>query len=239
MCGASSWSCQGRRCTRCKRDLSPCAFNRSPAGTLRKHCRDCNAKNKTYRETSPVYVAYSATDDRKAMNSANSARYRASPKGKAYIKKWNKTEKGLANKKKCRDNENERVRNDTGRRLEKRLHHRFWSMMKGQRMNSVTMWENTEFADADLMTHLEPLLVGEMTLDNYGPLWHIEHAIPCVAYDHSNPQDVLRCWSRANIRPLLGLENRKKRCKIIPSLCLAVGADYWPVAWGGRGPWAA
>lgn len=49
-----------------------------------------------------------------------------------------------------------------------------------------------------------------MTWDNYGRYWHIDHIIPCVAFDMTDPQQILQCWNYRNMQPLTGRENVMK-----------------------------
>lgn len=52
-----------------------------------------------------------------------------------------------------------------------------------------------------------------MTWDNYGTYWHIDHIIPCAAFDHSDPHQVALCWHHSNMQPLEARENMLKSDK--------------------------
>lgn len=53
-------------------------------------------------------------------------------------------------------------------------------------------------------------------VDHLGPCpggrgeWHIDHIIPCCAFDHTDPEQVRACWSPENLRWLPALENSRK-----------------------------
>ena len=53
----------------------------------------------------------------------------------------------------------------------------------------------------------------EMQWENYGSYWHIDHHIPCVAHDLSNPDEQKRCFHWHNLRPLKARDNMRKNDK--------------------------
>lgn len=40
--------------------------------------------------------------------------------------------------------------------------------------------------------------------------WHIDHVIPCAAFDHTIEKEIKACWNFKNLRALWGTENIKK-----------------------------
>lgn len=78
-------------------------------------------------------------------------------------------------------------------------------------------WEElVGYTKGQLKTHLEKQFTAEMTWENYGSYWHIDHIIPLAAFNYSSPADIdfKRAWSLENLQPLSATENMKKRCKI-------------------------
>lgn len=67
--------------------------------------------------------------------------------------------------------------------------------------------------------HLEKQFLDGMTWDNYGEdvfkdkvkAWHIDHIIPCNAFDFSNPIHVKACFYYKNLRPLWAKDNIVKK----------------------------
>lgn len=53
-----------------------------------------------------------------------------------------------------------------------------------------------------------------MTMDNYGKQWHIDHIIPCSAFDLSNEGEIRQCFHFSNLRPMWAKANMKKGSKI-------------------------
>jgi hypothetical protein len=64
--------------------------------------------------------------------------------------------------------------------------------------------------------HLESLFQPGMTWENHGMFgWHIDHIIPCDAFDLTDPEQQKQCFHYTNLRPLWATDNLKKSNKII------------------------
>ncbi len=57
---------------------------------------------------------------------------------------------------------------------------------------------------------LESMFSGDMSWDNHGTVWHIDHHIPCVAWDLKNAHHQRACFNWRNLRPLERMSNFKK-----------------------------
>ena len=61
---------------------------------------------------------------------------------------------------------------------------------------------------------------------------HIDHIIPCAAYDLTNPEDQKRCFNWRNLQPLLPRDNMAKSAKLPGALeLMTISRHVWPVAW--------
>lgn len=56
----------------------------------------------------------------------------------------------------------------------------------------------------------------EMSWNNHGEVWHIDHTIPINSFDASNNIDIFICFNWKNLMPLHKTHNQKKSDKIIP-----------------------
>lgn len=65
-----------------------------------------------------------------------------------------------------------------------------------------------------LKQHIESQFKRGMRWENYGTFWHIDHIIPCAAYDFSDRSQALECFNWQNLRPLKAVENMRKGRKI-------------------------
>ena len=65
----------------------------------------------------------------------------------------------------------------------------------------------------ELKIHLQNQFKEGMTWQNHGE-WHIDHIIPCAAFDLSKKEDCLKCFDYKNLQPLWAHENLSKSDKI-------------------------
>jgi len=78
-------------------------------------------------------------------------------------------------------------------------------------------WENlVGFTLSELMFHLSSLFTAEMSWNNYGSYWEIDHKIPINAFNFKTTDDVgfKYCWSLENLQPLEKIANRSKGAKV-------------------------
>ena len=68
-----------------------------------------------------------------------------------------------------------------------------------------------------MKAHLEAQFSPGMTWDNYGHPnggytagWHIDHIIPCAAFDLTDPVEQKQCFHYTNLQPLWAEDNLKK-----------------------------
>jgi hypothetical protein len=70
----------------------------------------------------------------------------------------------------------------------------------------------------ELKAHLEEQFQEGMTWDNYGSYtfgddnsgWHIDHIIPCAAFNFQDTTEQNACFYYLNLQPLWGGDNIKK-----------------------------
>ena len=51
---------------------------------------------------------------------------------------------------------------------------------------------------------------ANMTFENYGELWHIDHTSACAKFDLSQVAEQKKCFHWSNLKPLVGKENLAK-----------------------------
>jgi hypothetical protein len=66
-----------------------------------------------------------------------------------------------------------------------------------------------------LVLWLEAKFTPEMTWDNHGPVWHIDHKRPLAAFDLSDPLQLAAACHYTNLQPMLALDNLQKGSVII------------------------
>lgn len=204
-----------KQCTKCKENKEEFEFNKTKNNKsgLTAQCKIClrkRAKNyrtensKKFKETRKKYY-YNNTDKMKLYSIKSVIKqkdnkvlydieYRANNKEKiaAYKKKWEKERK-----------------DDPIFKIKKNLRRRVHHALKGTRKSDNTFiligCTAKFFRD-----YIEKQFSNEMTWDNYGSFWHIDHIIPCYTFDLTLEEEQRKCFHYSNQRPLLAIENLKR-----------------------------
>lgn len=199
-----------------------------------KACKPCRSAAEKDRRKTPeykkAYQLYSQTESRKQSNK----RRDQSEKGKAARKRYSQSEKGKV-----------KIAKTTKAWKQTPGVAAVLSMREKLRRKLADGDHNSSYAfgfeRADLVQWIESKWLPGMTWTNYGYRdgdyesgWDIDHAIPASAFDHTNEQDVHRCWSLQNLRPMWHKTNLKKSSTlqdidIVPQ-------SLWPTSWNGVRP---
>lgn len=78
-------------------------------------------------------------------------------------------------------------------------------------------WETlTGYTLEQLIKHLEKQFDKNMTWDNYGSYWSVDHILPLSVHNFTEPEniDFKRAWALKNLRPLEKIANIKKSNKL-------------------------
>lgn len=74
----------------------------------------------------------------------------------------------------------------------------------------------------ELVAHLEERFTPDMSWENYGHYWHMDHIIPLSAFDLKQTDQVLIAFHFTNLQPLLAVENIRKGARLDwPSVTVA------------------
>ena len=57
-------------------------------------------------------------------------------------------------------------------------------------------------------------IYGNMTIENYGSVWQINHCLPIASFNLLNENDMEKCFNCVNLRPMYSNENNIKKAKI-------------------------
>lgn len=105
-----------------------------------------------------------------------------------------------------------REQNDINFRLLRTYRHRVRNALKSKKKDIPTR-DLIGCTIDELRSHLESQFRDGMAWDNYGK-WHIDHIIPCSAFDLSKEEELKRCFHFSNLQPLWAKENLRKADKI-------------------------
>ena len=105
--------------------------------------------------------------------------------------------------------------NDPGFRVQCNLRHRLKEIMRKVKKGGTEHRNNlTGCSTRQLADHLESTFKRGMTWDNYGTRWHVDHIIPCAAFDQTDERQRAQCWHWTNLRALDAQKNMDKSDKI-------------------------
>lgn len=176
--------------------------------------------------------------------------------GKASIRKTNR--KQIENGNKLKHNKTLKGRatqgrayrkkvSDPGKRLQAAIGCRLSTSLRKEPTDSIRLTKWTQFTGAaDIQNHFRSTFDSEwMTWENYGPYridgprtWDIGHRIPLSMYGTSK-EDMLRCWSKANLFAQCAKENNEQRDRMPPRIVLLSLREVWPLSWLGIMPTVA
>jgi hypothetical protein len=95
-----------------------------------------------------------------------------------------------------------------------RIRYELNTLLKGKKTKRTCEYLGCQIDE--LKPHLEYKFTGEMSWENYGSLWHIDHIIPCAAWNLQDEFENMCCWNYRNLQPLLSHENQSKKDKYDP-----------------------
>jgi hypothetical protein len=111
------------------------------------------------------------------------------------------------NRKKCRDCE----RDEPKEKFKRYVRTRIYNCLKVHKAKS-----HIEYLGTSTNDYLDWIMTynSNYNLDNYGPVWHIDHVIPISYFDLSNEEEQLLAFNWRNTMPLSATENLKKNNRI-------------------------
>ena len=188
-----------------------------------KNCPSCR-KRAVERVTRHAQTPKGQSGRKKLMQE-----YRVAGKMREAMARYYKSPKGRAMQKK--DNS----------KVSKQMQSRICRQIRNHGYSSATLARTTEFVNNQAMRdHFESTFESWMNWSNYGrqksrhpykTTWQYGHRIPCAAYDFSNPEDVRRCYSKANIFAQCARENHEAGSKLPDNKTLASLESVWPTGW--------
>lgn len=72
----------------------------------------------------------------------------------------------------------------------------------------------TQYIGADIgfvREWIQKMFVGNMTWENYGEVWVIDHIVPFRSFDVFNEDDLRLVWNYRNLMPIFDEDNLKKQ----------------------------
>lgn len=97
---------------------------------------------------------------------------------------------------------------ETGRR-------RIWEALVGRKKVGSAV-RDLDCSTMELKEHLEQQFRDEMSWENYGDFWSVDHIIPLSAFDLTSRKQFLKATHYTNLQPLTLAENSAKGNRLPP-----------------------
>jgi hypothetical protein len=165
-------------------------------------------KRKAYLKTYYAENSQSYIDRKKQNRKENSERdsevrkkYIETHKDKIneYHRKWKRKQRN--------DDPTYKLKENTSRRIRYELN----TLLKGKKAKKTIEYIGCSIEE--LKSYIESLFDINMSWSNYGSCWHIDHIIPCDAWDLTQEMDNYYCWNFRNLQPLFSNINQSKKNK--------------------------
>jgi len=178
-------------------------------------CKNCEKLIQRYkRDTNPELKERMnrqstqwTKNNRKKANKRNKERRREKMKNPEYRKKYNKYHSEYLRQKR---------KDDPAYRLACNVSRVVRTAIKRTNKNSTSKggktFENLPYTPKMLVEHLESQFDENMSWDNYGTYWHIDHIIPqaMTPYDSIKHENFQKAWALENLQPLEAIANMSK-----------------------------
>ena len=196
-----------RNCSNCSKKL----INENQVKN-RPICKDCyNAKCKKYKSINKEKVVENNKQYYEDNKEKISEYYKDYYKENKDIYMENNSNWRNKNRESINQKANERFKNNPIARLVKNTRTRISILLKSHSLQTIGLIDcNIEFLKKWLQSNFKE----NMTFDNYGTYWHVDHVIPCSLFDLTNDDEIKHCFRWTNLQPLEAKKNLSKQDKL-------------------------
>lgn len=231
---------KSRVCTKCGDEKLLGEFHKNKMGKYGRtsHCKLCNIKKekqyrkankekisereKKYREANKERIA----EYQKQYHKENKERYKQYYQENKQKTAERRKQYYEANKERTNEHVKTRRKNDEQFRIRTRI-----SANLRYVLNKIEKTKN-----ASILTYIGCSIefmqehLNSTKKPDWGDDLHIDHIIPCASFDHTNEEEVKKCWNWRNLRYLPAEENKSKQDKLDMDLVKSYGIeDLLPV----------
>ena len=97
--------------------------------------------------------------------------------------------------------------------ISERIRSRVRSVLNGKVKSKSTL-ELLGCSIDDLKNHLQSKFYADMSWENYGSYWHIDHIRPCASFNLQNEKEQKICFHYSNLQPLTAKDNLNKGARL-------------------------
>jgi hypothetical protein len=222
-----------KQCSKCLDIKSlDCFYYRQDRDTYQSFCRECKNKRDTAYRNRPEVKARNDNPERKEYLKEKGQKYRNNPENVETIKKYRENYRSKPeNKEKMkqygkeyrensdnrekirktkREYERKRKKEDVGYKIKNNLRNRIRYALINKTTKSSKTIELLGCEVEFFKIWLEFQFDENMSWENYGSYWHMDHVRPCEIFDMTIEKEQRKCFHWSNIQPLEGVENAIK-----------------------------
>lgn len=197
-----------KSCSKCNenRELKEYTYYASSWDGLRPTCNVCLHEYRMGRKEQMTEYNKKYWVETKEEQSAKHKEWKAANRDhvneyhREYVRKWGKHQRDT----------------NPQHKMTKNLRTRLWYALKAQGVEKQFKTFDLIGCSPDFLKgYLEAKFEEGMSWDNYGPDgWHIDHMIPCVSFDLTDPEQQKACFHYTNLQPLWASDNISKGGKV-------------------------
>ena len=175
---------------------------------FRSHCRECDKAKmrELYLRNTQKYkdrAKHREIEKKAEIKAYKAAKYLANiDHEKAVRKAWREKQDPKVRYQQMKA----RMAADPQFRAQQNLGARFRQLIKNKPQGGLQ--RIVGYSYADLKRHLERQFDDEMSWENYGSYWEVDHILPVKSFNL--PDEAAACWALTNLRPLHKQKNRQK-----------------------------
>jgi hypothetical protein len=128
-----------------------------------------------------------------------------------YVKTYAQSPENRERRREVKRKWDRKHRLDPTHRLSNNIRTSMYHALQGKK--GYHKWESlVGYTLQDLINHIQHKLTPDMTWDNYGSIWQVDHITPKSWFKYTTAEEdaFKQCWSLSNLQPKLKTENIKK-----------------------------
>ena len=186
---------------------------RSALWTFRCSCLESKGKVFTFQASMVIRGSTSSCGCLRREHAATAGIKHGQSRTKAYKADWQREKAKTPEGREYKRKQMEKLRKDPVKRMHVNIMSELSRSLKGGYKGSTTLMGILGYTIDELAAHLEEQFTSEMSWENYGTYWHVDHWTPASTFDLSKLEGLQACWALRNLRPLDAVANMAKGAK--------------------------
>jgi hypothetical protein len=174
-------------------------------------CKECHKNHSIEYAKNNPHITRSIKKKYNLNNKEKIQEYYQNNKEKIqeYNKKYySNPDNAIKQRNQTKQNNKRRLKEDVHYKLIENLRHTLYAKLKNSKSFSSQIYLGCDVKI--YKSHLESLFYPEMTWENHGEIWEIDHIIPCALFDLTKEEEQIKCFHYTNLQPLFKTTNIAK-----------------------------